>query len=55
MKKYKTINQNKVDMEIGYKKQKKALINIIKSDEKVKAYYDQMDKEVHQNRSNLNK
>jgi len=36
MKQFKTINQNKVDMEIGYKKQ--ALIDIIKSDEELGLY-----------------
>jgi len=38
MKDYKTINQNKVDMEIGYKKQ--ALINMMKSDEELGLYDD---------------
>jgi|GWRWMinimDraft_12_1066020.scaffolds.fasta_scaffold34999_2 hypothetical protein len=36
MKQFKTINQNKVDMEIGYKKQ--ALIDIMKSDEELGLY-----------------
>ena len=36
MKDYKTINQNKVDIEIGYKKQ--ALIDIMKSDEELGLY-----------------
>jgi len=36
MKQFKTINQNKVDMEIGYKKE--ALIDIIKSDEELGLY-----------------
>ena len=36
MKQFKTISQNKVDMEIGYKKQ--ALIDIMKSDEELGLY-----------------
>jgi hypothetical protein len=38
MKEYKTINQNKVDIEIGYKKQ--ALIDMMKSDEELGLYDD---------------
>jgi hypothetical protein len=36
-------------------KQKNNIIEIMKSDEELKLYYDQMDKEVHFNRGNLNK
>jgi hypothetical protein len=36
-------------------KQKNHIIEIMKSDEELKLYYDQMDKEVHFNRGNLNK
>ena len=36
-------------------KQKNHIIEIMKLDEELKLYYDQMDKEVHFNRGNLNK
>ena len=38
MKNYKTINQNKADIEIGYKEQKQHLIDIMKSDEDLGLY-----------------
>ena len=38
MKQFKTINQNKADMEIGYKEQKQHLIDIMKSDEDLGLY-----------------
>jgi hypothetical protein len=38
MKQFKTINQNKADIEIGYKEQKQHLIDIMKSDEESGLY-----------------
>ena len=38
MKQFKTINQNKADMEIGYKEQKQHLIDIMKLDEDLGLY-----------------
>ena len=38
MKQFKTINQNKADIEIGYKEQKQHLIDIMKSDEDLGLY-----------------
>jgi hypothetical protein len=38
MKEFKTINQNKADIEIGYKEQKQHLIDIMKSDEESGLY-----------------
>ena len=38
MKQFKTVNQNKADMEIGYKEQKQHLIDIMNSDEESGLY-----------------